>query len=216
LNDRARSADNVVQFVAWVLGCAQDALSFPVYTRQGKLVAAKVNAGRPWLYYNYIYLGEWILVTIGLVVAAPHATGKWQLVVVAIGLWRGAEILVWYTKLLFDKGHRVFLEAERNMLFLVADSAVFVTILALVLETGDEGHLAARWSDALSAFTLNGSPGGYDSAWATATGVLGTIGGLTMLGAGLGVLIGIIGERIEHETGSAYTGPTRPPPPWGR
>jgi hypothetical protein len=123
LND-SRSADNVVQFVAWVLGCAQDALSFPVYTRQGKLVATKVNAGRPWLYYNYIYLGEWILVTIGLVVAAPHTTGAWQFALVAIGLWRGAEILVWYTKLLFDKGHRVFLEAERNMLFLVRSAVV--------------------------------------------------------------------------------------------
>jgi hypothetical protein len=214
LNDRARSNDKVVQFVAWVLGCVQDALSFPLYTRQGTLIASKVNAGRPWLYYNYIYLLEWVLVMVGLVVAAPHATGPLQLAFVALALWRAAEILVWYIKLLFDKGHRVFLEAERNMLFLVADSAVFVTALALMLETGDEGHLAARWSAALSAFTLNGQPDGYESAWATATGVLGTIGGLAMIGAGLGILIGIIGQRIQHETGSAYTGPRRPAPPW--
>src|SRR6266545_383294 len=133
-----------------------------------------------------------------LFAVAPRVSGGWQLVIVGIVLWRATEILVWYTKLLFDEAHRVFLEVERNLLFLIGDSLVFVTALAVLLETRANGDLATRWSDAFSAFALNGSPDGYHgSSWATATGLLGTVAGLALLAAGLGIIIGIISARIE-------------------
>src|SRR6266511_1615074 len=66
-----------------------------------------------------------------LFAVAPRVSGGWQLVIVGIVLWRATEILVWYTKLLFDEAHRVFLEVERNLLFLIGDSLVFVTALAV-------------------------------------------------------------------------------------
>jgi hypothetical protein len=153
----------------------------------------------------------------------PRASlGGGQLVIVSIALWRVAEILTWYVKLLFDKGHRVFLEVERNFFFLIADALIFVTALALALETVEEGARARTWGDAFSAFTLNGAPGGYDSGWAAAVGVLGAVGGLALLAAGLGLVIGIIGDRIkeaqdavaEEGVPRSYTGPTRPAPPW--
>jgi hypothetical protein len=48
------------------------------------------------------------------------------------------RVLAWYTKLLFDKGHRVLLEAERNLLFLMIDLLMFVTLLAVVLRGGPQ------------------------------------------------------------------------------
>jgi hypothetical protein len=73
-----------------------------------------------------------------------QGNGGYQLVIVGVGLWRAAEILTWYIKVLFDKGHRIWLEVERNLLFLIGDTLVFVTALALVLETSADGDLAMR------------------------------------------------------------------------
>jgi hypothetical protein len=129
---------------------------------------------------------------------APRVEGNVQLAIVAVVLWRAAEIVTWYLKLLFDKGHRVLLEVERNLLFLIADSGAFVTVLAILLETGDPGHINKRWSEAFSAFLLNGSSD-PESAWATAIGIIGPIGGIILLAAGLGLLIGIIGDRIRYD-----------------
>jgi hypothetical protein len=109
------------------------------------------------------------------------------------------------------------LEVERNLLFLIGDTLVSVTALALLLETSVGGELATRWADAFSALTLNGSPDGYHrSSWAAATGILGAVGGVALLAAGLGIIVGIIGDRIttsQAERRPAYTGPTRPPLP---
>jgi hypothetical protein len=102
-------------------------------------------------------------------------------VIAGLALWRIAEILTWYLKLLFDKAHRVFLEVERNLFFLATDTLGLVTALAIVLETAKDDDLSRRWSDAFSAFTLNGAPDGYKSGWATTVGILGAVGGLLSL-----------------------------------
>ena len=79
-------------------------------------------------------------------------------------------------KLMFDKGHRVLLEVERNLLFLIIDLLMFVTLLALLLDAKGSPVLSVqKWAVAFSAFTLNGSPAGYD--WARTVGVLGAVGG---------------------------------------
>jgi hypothetical protein len=116
-------------------------------------------------------------------------------------------------KLLFDKGHRVLLEVERNLFFLIVDILMFVTLLALLLRGGPHDGLWYRWGEAFAAFTLNGSPEKYGNAWATVVGVLGAVGGLLLLGAGFGMLVGLVGQRMNYG-GGRYTGPTRPPPPW--
>jgi hypothetical protein len=217
VRDADRSDDGFVQIVAWFLGCLQTLLNALFYSVPSRLVAERWNNGKPWLYFNYIYFVWWAAVIVGgFTLAAPRASGGWQFVLLGFALWRAAEILTWYIKLLFDKGHRVLIEVERNLLFLIGDSAILVTVLALLLETGHEDDLVKRWSDALSAFTLNGTPAKYESAWATAVGVVGAVGGVVLLGAGLGLLTGIVGERIDKAKGRTYTGPMRPPAPWHR
>jgi MFS family permease len=124
------------------------------------------------------------------------------------------------------------LEVERNLFFLILDSAAFVTVLALMLEAEGTG-MAAAWPNTLSAFMLNGAPEN-SGAWGTAVGIVGAVAGVTLIGAGLGLIIGAIGDRL-HRSGEmrrkasdkgrrkasdkasheeTCTGPTRPPPPW--
>jgi hypothetical protein len=113
-------------------------------------------------------------------------------------------------------------DAARNLFFLISDVLIVVTALALALESAEEGARTRRWADALSAFTLNGAPAGYDSGWSAAVGVLGALGGLALSAAGLGIVIGIISDRIkeaqdavaEEGVPRSYTGPSRPAPPW--
>jgi hypothetical protein len=202
-----RSEDNVIQFIGWLLGVIQAFLNAPLYSLPA-WAACRINRQRPWRYFNYIYLLEWTAIIVVLILKDPR---RW--IVVSLALWREAEILTWHLKLLFDKGHRVLLEVERNLFFLVADILTFVTLLALLLRGGPHSGLWYRWTDAFKAFTLNGSPDHYGNAWATVVGLLGAVGGLTLLGAGLGMLTGLIGQRIRYGQ-SRYTGPTRPPPPW--
>jgi len=140
-----------------------------------------------------------------LAVLASRVSGAWQLVIVSVALWRVAEILTWYVKLLLDETHTNILSGERNLLFLIIDSATFVTILALLLEAGG-GSLPGAIPDALSAFTLNGRPAGYEGPWSSAVAVLGAAGGVAMLGAGLALLLEIISRRIKAGPGR-YTGP---------
>jgi hypothetical protein len=204
----ARSGDNVVQFLDWLLGVIQALLNVPLYALPAWLVGKFINSGRPWRYFNYIYQLEWIGVILWLALAPPRL---WLFALFAF--WRLAETLTWYFKLLFDKGHRVLLEVERNLLFLIIDVLAFVTLLALLLRDGPRSGLWYRWTDAFRAFTLNGSPAGYGNSWATAVGILGAVGGLTLLGAGLAMLVGLIGQRIRYGQGR-YRGPTRPPGPW--
>ena len=82
--------------------------------------------------------------------------------------------------------------------------------------------MRAAWPKALSAFMLNGAPE-KSGAWGTAVGVVGALAGVALLGAGLGLIIGAIGDRLRKageqrrpasDEDDEYTGPTRPPPPW--
>jgi hypothetical protein len=191
------SRDGVVQTIAWFLGCVQAVLSMPLYSRLANRAARKWNKRRPWEYFNYIYVGIWSLAFLGFAFAVTRVSGWGQTVIVSVALWRAAEILTWYIKLLFDKGHRVFFEVERNLVFLIVDSLTFVTVLAFMLESASEGDLSGRWSDAFSAFTLNGADG-YDSSWATAVDILGAAGGLALLAAGLGIIVNLVTARIER------------------
>jgi hypothetical protein len=209
-----RSDDNAVQTVDWFLGWLQSCWNAPAYSWLARRSARRWNAERPWKYFNHWYVFGWAFLILGFAFAARSVSGWGQLVMVAVALWRVAEILTWYVKLLFDKGHRVLIEVERNLLFLIVDSATFVTVLALMIETSDGGGVFGRWPDGLSAFTLNGRPNNLEGGWATSVGLVGTFGGLVLIGAGLGILTGIIGERIERAKGRPYTGPTRPPAPW--
>ena len=163
--------------------------------------------GQPWLYFNYIYMVEWAVILASLSVATVYASNGWRLVLVTVGLWRLGEITGWYAKLLLDKTHSNVLSGERNLVFLICDMGAFVTVLALLLVAGG-GKLPDAWVDALSAFTLNGRPDDYASSWASVSGVLGAVGGVLLLGAGLAIVIGIIQQRIELSDGR-YTGPTR-------
>jgi hypothetical protein len=196
--------DIVVEYVAWALGWVQNALNTPLRNWQSNLFQ---RDGRPWLYFNYIYAVEWGIILAGVSLATCIVSGVWLVLLVGVALWRAAEITTWYTKLLLDKTHSNVLSGERNLLFLVFDAAMFVTVLALLLVAGG-GSLPGAWSDAVSAFTLNGEPSGYSSSWATASGVVGAVGGVLLLGAGLAVVIGIIQQRIKLSPGR-YTGPTR-------
>jgi hypothetical protein len=148
--------------------------------------------GKPSLYFNYLYEIEWLCIILIVYAKSP---AHWLIALPA--LWRAVEILTSYVKLMFDKGHRVLLEVERNLLFLIIDSLMFVTLLALLLEGESAPVLSVeKWGAAFSAFTLNGSPAGYD--WARTVGVLGAVGGLTLIGAGLGMLVGLVGQRIQY------------------
>jgi hypothetical protein len=185
-----RSSDNVVQVADWALGWFQALLNIPFYSWQFR-IARWLNKGDPWKYFNYIYGLEWALTIVILFLAARDASGGRRDLIVLVALWRAFEILTWYIKLLFAKTHRVFLEVERNLFFLIADTVVFVTALALLLETGNDGAAFAKWSDGFSAFTLNGTPDRYNSPLATLVGVLGAVGGLALLAAGLGIVINL-------------------------
>jgi hypothetical protein len=160
------------------------------------------------------WVGGWVFLIVALSFVASLTSGWGRAVILGVALWRVAEIVTWYLKLLFDKGHRVLIEVERNLWFLILDGLVFVTVLALMLEVGHDRGVLHEWPDALSAFTLNGRPEGYGGRSATLVGVVRAGGGIVLLGAGLALLTGIISQRIERAKGQSYTGPTRPPGPW--
>jgi len=200
-----QSSDKVVLWIAERLRELQRAINIPFYRPQERFFAKRYSSGHPWLYFNYVYAAEWVAVIAVLAVLASRVSGAWQLVIVSVALWRVAEILTWYVKLLLDETHTNILSGERNLLFLIIDSATFVTILALLLEAGG-GSLPGAIPDALSAFTLNGRPAGYEGPWSSAVAVLGAAGGVAMLGAGLALLLEIISRRIKAGPGR-YTGP---------
>jgi hypothetical protein len=197
--------DKVVLWVAQRLRQLQRAANVPFYGPQEKVFARRFSSGHPWLYFNYVYAAEWAVVTAGLAILAPRTSGSWRFLIVLLPVWRLAEILIWYVKLLLDEAHTHILSGERNLLFLAIDSATFVTILALLLEAGG-GDLPGAIPDALSAFTLNGRPAGYQGPWASVVAVLGAVGGVAMLGAGLALVLEVISRRIKAGPGR-YTGP---------
>lgn len=132
-----RSEDKVVQTLDWFLGWLQAFWNAPAYSWLSRRAARRWSNEQPWMYFNHLYADAWFLIIVGLAIAAPRVPGWAQLLFLALAFWRVAEMFTWYVKLLFDKGHRMLIEVERNLLFLAVDALGFVTVLAIMLETGN-------------------------------------------------------------------------------
>jgi hypothetical protein len=206
--------DQVVWTVVWLLGLVQLVQTYLLYRQPARKWFGYPDNPNP--YFNWLYGGVRLVILVGLVFlqaacSAPLVT----ILIAALALWCAAVIIVWYVKLLLDRAHDL-LSAERNLLFLILNSAEVVLALALLLALGG-GTMPSAVLDALSALTLNGVV--YGGGWAATAEVLGTVAGLALLAAGLALLIGLIQERF-FEGGAAtkiapYEGASRPPkPPW--
>ena len=171
--------------------------------------------GRERVYFNYAYTAAWT-VALALFVVLTAVT-PWAILFAVLASFRFLEIAVWYMKLLFDPTHVRILTPERNLFFLVLDGAAAVTTIGLWLAAAEAvpGSESA-WSAALSTFTLNGAPEGLDGWRADVATGLGTFGGLVLIGAGLGLLVGDVGKRFTHGEPGEYTGPVYPPKPPGK
>jgi hypothetical protein len=129
---------------------------------------------------------------------------------------------VWYLGLLFDSEHARILSPERNLLFLVFDSFAVIATVGLWLRAAasQPSVAASAGSAAVSTFTLNGTPAGYHGCRANVATALGTGGGLLLIGAGLALLVGLLGDRFHRGPPEEYTGPQlrrRPArKPWNR
>jgi len=136
--------------------------------------------------------------------------GSWQAWLLALlVLWRFLEVIVWYLKLLLDRTHRYLFSPERNLLFLILDSFIAVTVTATLLVPADgPSSLVPTWVDSLSVITLNGRPDGYSGGWADGATVVGMLLGLALIGAGLALLVGLVGEKFKPGE-MQYTGPRR-------
>jgi hypothetical protein len=64
-------------------------------------------------------------------------------------------------------------------------------------------------TEAVTIFTLNGAAPGYEGWQASVAAVVGTLGGIVLIGAGLALLVGLVGERFHYGTAEGYTGPVR-------
>jgi hypothetical protein len=195
--------DVVVQWLAFALSQIQAAVSWIAYSR----LARRWNArGRPFLYFNYAYAVGWAVILTVLIVL----TAAWSAFAIAaatIASYRFLEIAVWYIKLLFDSGHRLILSPERNLLFLTIDSTAVVVIVGLWLAAvpGDGSSQVPEWKAALQTFTLNGTPDAFSGWQSDIAMVLGTLGGLLLIGAGLAVLVGLVSERFRYGPAESYT-----------
>ncbi len=166
-----------------------------------------------WMNFNYAYALVWLVVILGGYIALACWHPLWfRDLVVALAAWRVAEILTWQLKMLLDRTHRLILAAERNLVFLFIDGFVTVTAIAVLLRQAPKIKPTTTpfttWVDSVSTITLNGRPARYDGDWANAAALVGTAGGLLLIGAGLAMLVGLIQEKFlvdSHE----YTGPTR-------
>jgi hypothetical protein len=163
-----------------------------------------------WLYFNYPYSLAWLLATIGGFLAIAFWDASWLGdLIVALALWRVAEILILHVKMLLDRTHQLILAAERNLVFLAIDSLAVITAVAAMLMQARPTNALSTWVDSLSTVTLNGRPSDYAGGWANAATVVGTFAGLILLGAGLAVLVGLIQEKFRISGDDEYTGPTR-------
>jgi hypothetical protein len=203
--------DQVLWTAVWGLSAVQRGLDRLLYRWQARrFFGFPDNANQ---YFNYLYVSEWFVIFAGLsTLQAFVGSGLWvTALVAALVLWRGSEIIVWYAKMLLDWGHKLLLSAERNLLFLIANTAEMAWILALLISLHTHS-LRESWISALTLVTLN--PQVDVSGWVSVATVVGTIASLTLLIAGLAVVLGIIGDRFRHVT-LPYEGSTRPPrPPW--
>jgi hypothetical protein len=205
-----KQQDLGVQWIAYYLGWLQKKLNRIAYTPLARRWEA---SGRLPVYFNYAYIAGWALV-MGLLVLAAWAT-PWALPFAAIASLRVVEVVLWYLKLLFDRTHEKLFSAERNLIFLILDGGSVLVACGLWLRAAAATSEAAPiWSATLTTFTLNGVPSGYTGWEATLGTVIGSIGGLILLGAGLALLIGLIGDRFDPGGSEKdYTGPLCPPRP---
>jgi hypothetical protein len=124
-------------------------------------------------------------------------TGVWSAFALAAALiasFRFLEIAVWYLKLLFDSRHRLILSPERNLLFLTIDAVATIVVVGLWLAAVPGEGSIGDWNAAIATFTLKGVPAGFSGLRADVATVIGTLGGLLLIGAGLALLVGLVGE----------------------
>jgi len=162
------------------------------------------------LYFNYLYVGIWATLAVGVYIAIGYVDADSALawLLAAIVIWRFLEVTVWYLKLLLDRTHRYLFAPERNLLFLIADTFIGVTLTATLLAMAEgSSTLVPTWVDGLSVITLNGRPEGYSGGWADGATLVGTLLGLALLGAGLALLVGLVEEKFRPGP-PRYTGPT--------
>jgi hypothetical protein len=125
--------DQVLWTAVWGLSAVQRGLDRLLYRWQARrFFGFPDNANQ---YFNYLYVSEWFVIFAGLsTLQAFVGSGLWvTALVAALVLWRGSEIIVWYAKMLLDWGHKLLLSAERNLLFLIANTAEMAWILALLI-----------------------------------------------------------------------------------
>ena len=204
--------DVVVRFLAWLLGVLHAVFSSP---RRFVTALARMTAfGRSGdgMYVNYAYVAAWIAVLWALLLVENWAASRpLAFAAAAGGAWRFLEITAWWLKLLFDRGHDLFVSPERNVLFLLLDGLCvsFAIALFLRLDTPASGA-ATHWVDALSIGTLSGAPGDVHAGpWTEIAVAAGTLAGLLLFAAGLALLVGLIGEKVGAD--KPYTEPLRPP-----
>jgi len=203
------ATDKVVRRLARWLGLVQAAVNTVFYRPLMKLF--EPSRQRPWLYFNYIYVfGFWTPLVLGVALVSLWRHGGWWCWLLIIPAWRWLEILVWWAKLLIDRTHTNILAAERNLLFLVADATAVVTGSFAIWRMTESVRPSPSWADALATFTLNGAPPGDHGLLGDVISVASAASGLVVVGAGLALLIGIVGHRVREVPGQ-YTGPQIPP-----
>jgi hypothetical protein len=204
-------ADKVVQWLARRLGLVQAALNSVMYRPLAKPFE-RTHGDKPWLYFNYVYVFCWwipLLLATALLSVWHH--GGWWLLLAIVPVWRWLEILVWWVKLLLDRTHTNILSAERNLLFLWADAFAVVTASFAIWRAAESTRPSASWVDALATFTLNGPPSGLHDRLGEVVAIASAGSGLVLVGAGLALLIGIVGGKRVREVPGVYTGPQVPP-----
>lgn len=203
--------DIVVSWLAWGLSEAQFWVSSIAYSPLARRWKVR---GRTPLYFNYAYAALWASLLADLIILTAGFPA-FAVAAASIASFRFVEIAVWYVKLMFDSSHRLILSPERNLLFLTIDSTAAVVIVGLWLAAvpGGGARGIPEWKGALETFTLNGTPDAFLGWESDVAMVLGTLGGLLLIGAGLAVIVGLISERFEPGPPESYTGPVRLPRP---
>jgi hypothetical protein len=204
-------ADKVVQWLARRLGLLQAALNSVLYQPLSKPFQ-QAHGNRPWLYFNYIYVFcLWAPLLLVTALLSVWLHGGWWLLLAIVPAWRWLEIVVWWVKLLLDRSHTNILSAERNLLFLWADAFAVVTATFAIWRTAESTRPQLSWVDALATFTLNGPPRGLHGRLGEVVAVASAGSGLVLVGAGLALLVGIVGGKRVREVPGPYTGPFVPP-----
>ena len=217
LRHSGEQPDPGVRWLVWVLGILQAAL---VVRPLAGWLANRVARGAPGdsTSFSYAYALGWLTVLAALWVIPNYSDARWPLALAAgVGLYRYAEIVVWWLKALFDRGHRFLISVERNLLFLLLDAFAVITVVAYLLRAERPETAASKdWITGLTTVTLGGAPDVDDAGvWLQLGVVAGTFAGLLLIASGLAALVGLIGEKFEEEEG-AYSGSLRPPPPTHR